>query len=208
MVAIRDGKAKLTDPDYVAAARTLQQMGKDGLFIDGITNIDNNTALNQLFTGKAAMMYNLTSILGQVNDPAINTQDLGFFPFPAIEGGKGSADQIPANVGSPNVFSARLYGPGVGAWLTCLANNYASVALAETGTFSGFATSGPVADVPPLTAEIKAIIDSAPSTVLWFEALFNQKATTDASNNAAPLLTGAMSPEDYMAVLQADLEQF
>jgi raffinose/stachyose/melibiose transport system substrate-binding protein len=42
--------------------------------------------------------------------------------------------------------------------------------------------------------------------VLWFEALFNQKANTDASNNAAPLLTGNMSAQDYMAKLQADLD--
>lgn len=208
MTAIRDGNAKLTDPAYVEAAQTLQDMGAEGLFIDGITNIDNNTALNQLFTGQAAMMYNLTSILGQVNDPAVNTQDLGFFPFPEIEGGAGSSDQIPANVGSPNVFSAKLYGPNVGAWLTCLANNYANVALEKTGTFSGFQLSGPVEGVPQLTSDIKQIIDGAASTVLWFEALFNQKATTDASNNAAPLLTGAMSAQDYMATLQADLEQF
>ncbi|MDR0417759.1 MAG: hypothetical protein LBH76_10730, partial [Propionibacteriaceae bacterium] len=64
-----------------------------------------------------------------------------------------------------------------------------------------------VSNIAPLTEEIQAMIDDAPRTVLWFEALFPQKATTDASNNAAPLLTGAMSAEEYMSILQADIEE-
>jgi raffinose/stachyose/melibiose transport system substrate-binding protein len=40
--------------------------------------------------------------------------------------------------------------------------------------------------------------------VLWFEAYFNQKANADASNDAAPLVTGQMSPQQYMSTLQSD----
>jgi raffinose/stachyose/melibiose transport system substrate-binding protein len=207
MMRVRDGQAKLTDPEYVRAAQRLQDMGLEGLFINGITNVDMDTALNQLFTGQAAMMYNLTNTLQRINDPAVNTQNLGFFPFPAITGGKGSIDDLPANVGSPNVLSNKLYGPNVGLWLKCMAENYGSVSMESQGVYSGFKINTPVANVAPLTAEIQERIDNATSTVLWFEALFNQKATTDASNNAAPLLTGAMSAEEYMTVLQADLEE-
>jgi raffinose/stachyose/melibiose transport system substrate-binding protein len=207
MMRVRDGQAKLTDPEYVRAAQRLQDMGLEGLFINGITNVDMDTALNQLFTGQAAMMYNLTNTLQRINDPSVNTQDLGFFPFPAITGGKGSIDDLPANVGSPNVLSAKLYGPNVGVWLRCMAENYGSISMEAQGVYSGFKINTPVPNIAPLTAEIQERIDAATSTVLWFEALFNQKATTDASNNAAPLLTGAMSAEEYMSVLQADLEE-
>ena len=42
-------------------------------------------------------------------------------------------------------------------------------------------------------------------TVLWFEALFNPKATTTSQTNAQRLVTGDMSPEDFMASVQGDL---
>ena len=60
--------------------------------------------------------------------------------------------------------------------------------------------------LPALTTDVQGIIDDTKTSVLWFEALFNQKANTDASNNAAPLLTGNMSAQDYMSKLQADLD--
>jgi len=42
--------------------------------------------------------------------------------------------------------------------------------------------------------------------VLWFEALFNAKAGQDSSDNAPLLVTGQISPEDFMKTLQTDLD--
>ncbi|GFJ94078.1 hypothetical protein [Phytohabitans rumicis] len=50
-------------------------------------------------------------------------------------------------------------------------------------------------------------MSQARATVLWFEALFDAKTTSDAQTNVALLLTGKVSPDKYMATLQADLDQ-
>ncbi len=196
---VASGDAKLTDPEYVAAAQQLQDLGP--LFIDGITNLDYDTMNAQMLNGQAAMMYMGTWFLAAVNDPSLNKvgDDIGFFGFPGIEG-------YPANVGSPNVINAKLYGPKVGDWLKCLTENYGSISLETQGTFSGLKVNTPVPDLPALTQDIQEKIDAAPSSVLWFEALMGSKATTDSSANAAPLLTGAMSAQDFMAQLQADID--
>ncbi len=208
MADIKSGKAKLTDPAYVAAAQQLQDLGKAGYFSDGVTNIDYDTEFSQMLNGKAAMMYMGSWFLAQVNDPKLNKvgDQIGFMPFPAVDGGKGSTKDVPANVGSPNAMSKKLFGPKVGAWLKCIVTNYGTASLKDQGSFSGLKVNTPVEALPPLTKQIQDTISSTTSSVLWFEALFNQKANTDASNNAAPLLTGNMSAQDYMAKLQADLD--
>jgi raffinose/stachyose/melibiose transport system substrate-binding protein len=208
MLAIKNGTAKLTDPAYVKAAQQVAALGKDGYFSAGITSLDYNSAIAQFLTGKSAMMYMGTWLLAQINDPTQNKEgnNIGFMPFPAVTGGKGSIDQYPANAGSPSVINAKLYGANGKAWLKCIADNYGSASLKDQGTFSGFKVNTPVSSLPPLTSSIQSIIDKTQQSVLWFEAYFGQKANADASNNAAPLVTGQMSPQQYMSILQSDLE--
>jgi raffinose/stachyose/melibiose transport system substrate-binding protein len=205
---VKDGQAKLTDPEYVRAAQAIADLGKAGYFSKGITSLDQDSSYAELLNGKAAMMYMGTWFLANINDPEQNKvgDAIGFMPFPAVANGQGSIDQYPANVGSPVSVSASAYGPKVGAWLKCIAENYGAVAMEKDGIFSGFKVNKDIPDVPPLTQDIQERINSSHSNVLWFEALFNQKATSDASANAAPLVTGQMSAEKFMQTLQTDLE--
>jgi raffinose/stachyose/melibiose transport system substrate-binding protein len=205
MLAIKNGTAKLTDPAYVKAAQQVADLGKDGYFSSGITSLSYDAATAQFLTGKSAMMYMGTWLLASVNSSQ-NTQgsNIGFMPFPAVAGGKGAIDQYPANAGSPNVINAKLYGANGQAWLKCIAQNYGSASLADQGTFSGFKVNTPVKNLPPLTGDVQNIINNTSQSVLWFEAYFGQKANADASNNAAPLVTGQMSAQQYMSALQAD----
>ncbi|MBV9447621.1 MAG: extracellular solute-binding protein [Streptosporangiaceae bacterium] len=208
MQQIQDGKAKLTDPQYVKAAQQVADLGKAGYFSSGITSLDYNSAVGQFLTGKSAMIYMGTWLLAMINDPTQNTQgnNIGFMPFPAVTGGQGSIDQYPANAGSPNVINAKLYGTNGKAWLKCIADNYGSASLKDQGTFSGFRVNTPVTSLPPLTAYVQSIINKTQQSVLWFEAYFNSKATADADNNMAPLVTGQMSAQQYMSTLQSDLD--
>ena len=49
-------------------------------------------------------------------------------------------------------------------------------------------------------------IDETTQSVLWFEALFNAKAATTSQTNASQLVTGAITPEKFMEMVQADLK--
>jgi raffinose/stachyose/melibiose transport system substrate-binding protein len=208
MKLIAEKKAKLTNPKYLWAADQVAQMGKDGYFSSGITNLSYNSAIAQFLTGQSAMMYMGTWLLAQINSSQ-NTQgnNIGFMPFPAVTGGSGSIGQYPANTGSPNVLNAKLYGPHAKAWLKCIAQNYGSASLKDQGTFSGFRTNSPVKGLTPITKTIQSTINNAKQSVLWFEALFGLKANADASGDAAALVTGAMSAKQYMSTLQADQSQ-
>src|SRR3712207_8957938 len=45
--------AKLTDPDYVAAADAVAKLGQDGYFGEGVGSIDYDTAINTFMSGDA-----------------------------------------------------------------------------------------------------------------------------------------------------------
>ncbi|WP_196811013.1 ABC transporter substrate-binding protein [Arthrobacter sp. 35W] len=208
MLDVKEGRAKLTDAKYVEAAKAIQDLAKAGYFPEGVSGIDYDTANNQFLSGQAAMMYMGSWLLAKVNDPAQNKigDAAQFMPFPEVSGGKGKIDEYPANAGSPTSVNPKMYGPKVGDWIKCIATNYGADSLQNSGTFSGFKVNGTVDAVPPITADIQKRIDASTSSVLWFEALFNAKATQDAKDYAAAFLTGSTSAQDYMSLLQKDLD--
>jgi raffinose/stachyose/melibiose transport system substrate-binding protein len=221
MAAVANKSAKLTDPGYVAAAQAIQDLGKAGFFPVGVASEDLPTAYNDLVTGKAAMQYQGTWLLANINDPAQNTVGLdqvGLMPVPVVTGGKGDIGAWPTNVGSPNAINAKLYGPKVGAWLKCIALNYSDSLMTNQSAYSGLKASHPPVlaaptpgaappPVPPLTTEVASDMANAKSSVLWFEALSpSAKFTGDAGANSLLLLNGSMSAMDYMTLLQNDLD--
>lgn len=203
--AVADGKAKLTDPEYVEAATRVADLGAKGYFGKGVGSIDYDTAFNQFLTGDAGMFYMGTWALTNIADPEqnrIGADNIGFMPFPAVEGGKGSIDQYPSNVGLAMTLGRRTFDDKVGDWVTCIAKNYGSVALKEQGSISGFRANTPVEDPNALTTQVRDTIGESSESVLWFEALFSTRATTVSQTNAASLVTGGMSPEEFMATVQ------
>jgi len=210
MTAIQKGEAKLTDPQYVAAAKAVADLGTAGMFGEGITSRTTDAANAQFLNGQAAMMYNGSWFLANLNDPKqnkIGAENVGFIPFPNVAGGKGDSSQWPANAGAATALATKSYTPKVGDWLKCVAENYGSSVLQNQGVISGFRTNQQVSNVPPLTSQLQEIVSEASQTVLWFEALMDAKTTSDAQTNAALLLTGKMAPDKYMSTLQADLDQ-
>lgn len=203
---VADGDAKLTDPEYVAAADAVAELGAEGYFGDAIGSVDYNAALNTFLTGKAAFFYMGSWALANFNDPEqnkIGADNVGFARFPAVEGGAGSIDQIPANVGIPVMLSKKGYDDDTKAWLTCIAENYGDTVLADSGVVSGFVVDNPPADLPETTQTVQDEIANAPSSVLWFEALFSSKGTSVSQTNGGALVSGSTTGADFMGLIQA-----
>ena len=203
---VADGEAKLTDPEYVAAADAVAELGAAGYFGDAVGSIDYNASMNLFLTGKAAFYYMGSWALANFNDPEqnqIGADNIGFARFPGVEGGEGSIDQIPANVGIPVMFSESGYDDDSAAWLKCIAENYGDTVLNDSGVISGFVVDNPPADLPATTQLVQEEIENAPSSVLWFEALFTPKATGISQNNGAGLANGSITGQQFMELVQA-----
>jgi raffinose/stachyose/melibiose transport system substrate-binding protein len=207
MAAIRDGDAKLTDPKYVEAAQAVADLGKKGYFGPAPEAVDYNTIISDFLTGKAGIMYMGSWVLPNFADEKQNTigsENIGFFPYPTVEGGKGTIDQLPANVGVPTSLSSKGFDNKVGGWVKCIAQNFGSTALEESGQISGFRVNTPV-ETDELTTLVLDKIESSTESVVWFETYFSSKASTTSWNNVASLVNGKMTAEEFMKAVQADL---
>ncbi|MGY1858521.1 ABC transporter substrate-binding protein [Modestobacter sp. SYSU DS0290] len=208
MRAIADGEASLTDPEYVAAADAIAELGEAGYFGPAPTSIDYATAINTFLTGGAAFMYMGSWALSDFNDPEANQigeDAIGFLPFPEVSGGAGDSDQTPTNLGTSIVLSSSVAeDEQAQAWVECIAANYGTVALRDHGQITGLELSEEV-EVPPLTGLVQDQIAATDESVLWFEALFPASATTASQQNAGLLGSGQMSGEDFMAAVAAEL---
>lgn len=206
---VADGQAKLTDPQYVAAAQAIADLGKAGYFGKSPTSIDYTTALNTFLTGKAAFIYMGSWALADFNDTGknkIGADNVGFLKFPAVAGGAGTADQMPANVGAAIAVAKKSYEKDskTQAWISCLVEHYGTVALRDSSQITGFKTDGSV-QVPALTKEIQTEISNVRTSVLWFEAYFSAKATTVSQNNGGLLAGGQLTGEKFMQTVSANL---
>lgn len=201
LVAVKNHKAKLTDPQYVAAAQKVADLGAKGYFGKGVASLDYGPAEDLFLQGKAAMFYMGSWILGELNDPTknqIGLSNVGFFPFPGLNG-KGL---IPMNAGQPTSINPKKLTPGNEAWLKYIAKNYGNEAMRQKGQVTGFK----VTKFPPkLSSATKMVVQqlaAAKNPVLWFEALMSAKATTVSQQDAAPLVTGQMSAQSFMSAVQ------
>lgn len=205
---VADGKAKLTDPEYVKAAQAVADLGAKGYFGEGVGSIDYDTAVNQFLTGKAGMFYMGSWILSNFSKKEANKigeENIGFLPFPKVSGGQGIENQYAANVGLPMTFNAKKYDDNASSWLKCIATNYGSAALKDQASISGFKVNTPVENLDPLVKSTQETVNSTKESVLWFEALFSTKATTTSQTNAAGLASGSISPQKFMELVQNDL---
>jgi raffinose/stachyose/melibiose transport system substrate-binding protein len=204
--AVADGEASLTDPEYVAAADAVAALGEAGYFGPAPGSIDYATAMNQFLTGGGAFFYMGSWALANFNNPdenQIGVDNIGYLPFPAVDGGAGSIDQVPANAGIPVMFSSNNYGQTTADWLACIVQNYGEVALADFGQVTGLKIDESPADVSALTQVVQDVIADASGSVLWFEAKFSPEGTTVSQTNGGGLASGSLSGQEFMELVQA-----
>ena len=203
--SVQSGQAKLTDTAYVAAAQAVANLGKQGYFGKGVATLDYMPAVDLFLQGTAAMLYMGSWELRDFNTPSVNkigASNVGFFPFPNVTGGVGNSGQTPMNAGQPTSMNKAKYNADVGKWLTLVAQNYGDVALQKEGAVTGFVVHHPPANLDALTSLVIAQIKQVTQPVLWFEALFSTKAQNISQQNAALLVTNAMSGSNFMAAIQ------
>ena len=105
------------------------------------------------------------------------------------------------------MLSAKGYTDTTADWLKCIVENYGDTVLADSGVVSGFALDNPPADLPETTQIVQDVIAGAPSSVLWFEALFTSKGTTVSQTNGGGLGNGSLSGAEFMELVQAANDQ-
>jgi len=153
--------AKFDDPAFANTGKKLQEMIQAGVFNSTANATRYDDAGSQFTSGKAAMIFDGLWVLSNFLDKLGN--DLGFFNFPMVAGGKGSANDYVVNYDAGfAISSASKNVPAAQAFLEFLFSTERQVNLAERGKLVG-SINLPIdqSKLPPIMADISTAIDNA-----------------------------------------------
>lgn len=160
------------DPVFVEAGKMVQDLVNMGAFNEGFNGLDYDTGQSRqlMYAGKAAMelmgSWQLATMASENPDFAKN--NLAFFPFPAVEGGKGDPSSVVGTVGD-NYYSisAACKNPDEAFKMIQYLIDDASVAeraaVGQIPPVKGFTTADPAMQ------EVINLIENAKSVQLWYD---------------------------------------
>lgn len=210
MEKVSNGDLSVTDKGFIEAAKTIQEMGEKGFFGKGVNTIDGGTALDVFLQGGAAMYYSGSWDVANFNNEERNQvgiDNIGLFNVPLVEGGKGKMSDWSMNAGLTLSASADKYDEQMAEWMKNVFTNYGDTAMADQGMVSGFTVDQMPEDISPLTKITLETIDEAENAALWFEGRFNPDEKLVAEQNAQLLVTGDITPEVYMELLDTEIQK-
>jgi raffinose/stachyose/melibiose transport system substrate-binding protein len=162
------------DPVFIKAGQMVQELVNMGAFNEGFNGLDYDTGQSRMLTyaGQAAMelmgTWQISTYLAENKD--FYDKALGFFPFPAIEGGKGDPSNVVGTVGD-NYYhiSSTCAAPEEAFGLIKYLIDDESVKLrVDSGRIPPVVG---VADslTDPVLKEVIGIVEKAQSVQLWYD---------------------------------------
>ena len=200
-------KNSWSDPAFIKANTYVQNLVKMGAFGNSYasTNADSNQDVALLYTGKAGMMlqgnWNFSTI--QTNKPDfITSGKLGWFPFPAVEGGKGDVKNV---YGNPCNF----YSVSKTAKSTKDAVDYLKNGILTNTMVKDFIGVGDVPPVKGLESQLSSaangdwlvynynMAQNAPNFQLSWDQILSPTAAQAVLTNLSQVFLNQISPETF-----------
>ncbi len=196
-----------SDPAFIKANTMIQDLVKMGAF--GTTYTSTSADANQdaalVYTGKAGMMLqgNWNYSVFQTNSPDfITSGKLGWFPFPAVEGGKGDPKDV---YGNPCNF----YSVATASKSTKDAVGYLKNGVMSDAMIKGFINVGDVPPVQGLESQLASspngewltynynMAKNAPNFQLSWDQILSPTQAQASLTNLSQVFLNQISPEAF-----------
>jgi raffinose/stachyose/melibiose transport system substrate-binding protein len=103
----KNGETDFTEPSFVEAGEKLQELAIERKgFVTGFLGLDSSAAESLFVSGKAAMYLQGEWAMRAFVDSDSFSEQVGFIPFPTVEGGKGNANTFHGGFGIGMAISA------------------------------------------------------------------------------------------------------
>lgn len=198
------GKAKMDDPAIVKAAEEVQNLVDMGAFVKGSSALSNEDAKGYFMNEKAAMFLTATWELPNYTTSPDVTQEfkdkIGYFKFPAYEGGKGT--DINSYVG----------GPGVGLFVAkdskvkkeakdftaFLVQEWGKRSVTDAGVIPATKVDTSNMDLSPMYIEILKDLSEASNVTTYFDTQ-SSPAVSELHHDLVTALFGKqVTPKDFV----------
>lgn len=162
------------DPVFIQAGEMVQELVNMGAFIEGFNGLDYDTGQSRMpmYADQAAMelmgTWQIATYLAE--NPEFYNEKLGFFPFPAVEGGKGNPSNVVGTVGDNfyHISAACPYPDEAFEMIQYLIDDESVAFRVETGRIPPVVG---VADMltDPILKEVIRLVEEAESVQLWYD---------------------------------------
>ena len=200
----KDG-AKFTDPCFVQAARDLASLADQGYFAKGAASDDYGTALSVYRAGKSAF-FQTGSWLASGLQSEPTTFKTGILPFPRMADDQHPGDIVGAITHVFGIPTGAKNPDGARAFLEYLMTDPATTAWAQSGNLSlreGMVEQHGGPTLQPLWQSVL----SADASLAWLENELPPGVGEDKIyNGTTALVSGRVSPEDFVASVQTALD--
>ncbi|WP_059050471.1 extracellular solute-binding protein [Paenibacillus senegalimassiliensis] len=204
--AVEQDGAKFTDPEFIDALKTFQELGELGAFQEGFNSLDETQMMQLYFQGNAAMVINGGWALANLvnNAPPEVLDNTHITIVPAISGGKGAPDTTSGVVGTGLGVSKKLSGSQKEAAMKlfyALAGPDGQKATLESSTLVSYNIELDKSKAHPLFVELYDLIQNVKIVPVYDSKLGS--ATVEVVNNGLQELLMGGNAEDIAAKIQS-----
>ena len=198
-------------PEVTAAFAKYEEWVKKGYFTKGELGLEYADMLNQFVTGKAGMMFDgswRSSVFKDPEQAGELTGKVGFFPMPAVPGGKGDQTFVNGNYSNGYGFSADLDERELAAVKAFIKNMYSEEmqlrGLLEDGVLPSMKLSedalGKVED--PLVKQIMETMRQAGGAFSHFDSTVSSDVYKESEAQIQKLIAGQATAAQVTEALQ------
>lgn len=197
LVKANAGEVSWADDAFLEAYEWIQKMGEEGYLGQGTTTVDSDTQNSLFITGAAAMCYNGSWFTENLNSEN-NTigQEVGFFAFPAVEGGKGTANTYTTSYGMYLCVKDEACDEAMSAWLGYLMNHFGDKSMELHNWITPYAMEEEH-EVSYFTQLLVDATKEQSAASVWPEYAMPTSVQDVEYQGAQMVILDQMSPEDY-----------
>lgn len=192
--------SKWNSPDFVEAARKMQELAEAGLFNDSMFSMSYDEMLGAFNAGNGAMMFQANWVNAGIEDPSSATKGkVVVVPFPVFEDGKGTVNEFFG--GSSDGFyisSSTKYPDEAYQFLLYLSEQLGTRGFLMGAGLPTWNTDGlDTSSLSHLDLTFAELMDTAESFIPWWDNIFPATSAETHKNLVAQLLAGDLTPEQF-----------
>lgn len=206
------GAGSFEDPGLIQAAAEVQNLVKMNAFNKGFNGLSNDEGKSEFMNRKAAMYlmgtWELPNFTTNPDIPQDFKDEVGFFKFPTVEGGKGSIDSW---VGGPGVglFVAEnsKVKEEAKAFVEYFVAKWGEESVTTAGVIPATKVDTSSGNLPQLYIDLLNELNNASSITLFADVQMKPNAAQTHLNMIQALFGDAATPEEFAAKHKEAVEQ-
>ncbi|MDR0638686.1 MAG: extracellular solute-binding protein [Spirochaetaceae bacterium] len=199
MAAMRD-PAKFDSPDFIEAARKVQELADAGLFNSSLFSMSYDEMLGAFNNGQGAMMFQANWINAGIEDRSSAVRGkVTAIPFPVFEGGKGKAGEFfGGGIDSYYIYSGTKHPKEAAQFLAWFSENLGKQGYLAGAGLPCWKTDGlDTSSITGLDKEVAALMETAESFIPWWDNILPADASETHKNLIADLLAKNITPQQF-----------